>query len=82
MAPHSTFFDVLAVAVMDAPSVVAKAGVAQVPGWGKLVQMTQPILVDRSDPNSRHNTIKQITDRAEGAENPGWQQVELISPAL
>lgn len=79
MAPHSTFFDVLAVAVMDAPSVVAKAGVAQVPGWGKLVQMTQPILVDRSDPNSRHNTIKQITDRAEGAENPGWQQV-LIFP--
>jgi len=38
--------------------------------------MSQPVLVHRSDTNSRQNTIKQISERAEGE---GWQQV-LIFP--
>lgn len=76
VAPHSTFFDALAVCVMGAPSVVAKAETSTVPFWGSLIQYTQPVLVHRSDTNSRQNTIKQISERSEGG---GWQQV-LIFP--
>lgn len=78
VAPHSTFFDALAVAVMGAPSVVAKAETSNIPFWGDLIRFTQPVLVHRSDTNSRQTTIKQISQRAEGAEE-GWQQV-LIFP--
>lgn len=76
VAPHSTFFDALAVAVMGAPSVVAKAETSTIPFWGSLISYTQPVLVHRSDTNSRQNTIKQISERSEGT---GWQQV-LIFP--
>ena len=79
VAPHSTFFDALAVAVMWAPSVVAKAETSTIPFWGDLIRFTQPVLVHRSDTNSRQTTIKQISQRAEGAESEGWQQV-LIFP--
>jgi len=76
VAPHSTFFDALAVAVMGAPSVVAKAETSSIPFWGSLIKYTQPVLVHRTDTNSRLNTIKQISERSEGE---GWQQV-LIFP--
>lgn len=76
VAPHSTFFDALAVAVMGAPSVVAKAETSSIPFWGSLIKYTQPVLVHRTDTNSRLSTIKQISERSEGE---GWQQV-LIFP--
>ena len=38
VAPHSTFFDALAVAVMGAPSVVAKAETKHVPFFGSLIR--------------------------------------------
>jgi len=76
VAPHSTFFDSLAVCVMGAPSVVAKAETSSIPFWGSLIKYTQPVLVHRTDVNSRLNTIKQIVERSEGQ---GWQQV-LIFP--
>ena len=38
VAPHSTFFDALAVAVMGAPSVVAKAETKNVPFFGSLIR--------------------------------------------
>jgi len=76
VAPHSTFFDALAVCVMGAPSVVAKAETSSIPFWGSLIKYTQPVLVHRTDINSRQNTIKQISERSEGE---GWQQV-LIFP--
>ena len=76
VAPHSTFFDSLPVVLMGAPSVVAKAETTSIPFWGAIIKMTQPVLVHRSDTNSRQTTIKHISDRAEGE---GWQQV-LIFP--
>jgi len=76
VAPHSTFFDSLPVVLMLAPSVVAKAETTEIPFWGAIIKMSQPVLVHRGDTNSRQNTIKQISDRAEGE---GWQQV-LIFP--
>ena len=78
VAPHSSFFDSLPVVLMGAPSVVAKAETTSIPFWGAIIKMTQPVLVHRSDTNSRQNTIRHITERAEG---DGWQQV-LIFPEV
>ena len=43
VAPHSTFFDALAVAVMGAPSVVAKAETKNVPFFGSLIRCVMPL---------------------------------------
>jgi len=77
VAPHSSFFDALAVVIMGAPSVVAKAETSAIPFWGSLIKYTQPVLVHRNDPNSRQNTIRQIVARSNQADD--WQQV-LIFP--
>ena len=47
VAPHSSFFDALAVVIMGAPSVVAKAETSAIPFWGSLIKYTQPVLVHR-----------------------------------
>ncbi|KAJ8713716.1 hypothetical protein PYW07_014086 [Mythimna separata] len=77
MAPHSTFFDAIAIVCLGAPSVVAKADTARLPFIGQLINYTQPVYVWRDDPNSRQNTIKEIIERATSKEN--WPQV-LIFP--
>lgn len=77
VAPHSSFFDALAVIIMGAPSVVAKAETSAIPFWGSIIRYTQPVLVHRNDPNSRQNTIRQIVERSD--KNESWQQV-LIFP--
>jgi len=77
VAPHSTFFDALCVIMLGAPSVVAKVETSSVPFWGSLIKYTQPVLVHRSDPNSRQNTIKHIKERCWS--DVDWQQV-LIFP--
>jgi len=77
VAPHSTFFDALAVAVMGAPSVVAKAETKNVPFFGSLIRYTQPLLVHRTDPDSRKKTLDTMKERS--LEGKGWQQV-LIFP--
>jgi len=77
VAPHSTFFDALAVAVMGAPSVVAKAETKNVPFFGSLIRYTQPLLVHRTDPDSRKKTLDTMKERS--VEGKGWQQV-LIFP--
>ncbi|XP_053606195.1 lysophosphatidylcholine acyltransferase isoform X1 [Plodia interpunctella] len=77
MAPHSSFFDAIAIVVLGAPSVVAKADTARLPFIGQLINYTQPVYVWRDDPNSRQNTIKEIIERATSKED--WPQV-LIFP--
>uniref|UniRef100_A0A2A4K8A0 EF-hand domain-containing protein n=1 Tax=Heliothis virescens TaxID=7102 RepID=A0A2A4K8A0_HELVI len=77
MAPHSTFFDAIAIVCLGAPSVVAKADTARLPFIGQLINYTQPVYVWRDDPNSRQNTIKEIIERATSKED--WPQV-LIFP--
>ncbi|CAG4946516.1 unnamed protein product [Parnassius apollo] len=77
MAPHSSFFDAIAIVCLGAPSVVAKADTARLPFIGQLINYTQPVYVWRDDPNSRQNTIKEIIERATSKEN--WPQV-LIFP--
>lgn len=77
VAPHSTYFDALAVAVMGAPSVVAKYETSSLPFWGSLIKYTQPLLVRRTDPDSRKTTVRTMKERSE--KGKGWQQV-LIFP--
>nr|XP_032520458.1 lysophosphatidylcholine acyltransferase [Danaus plexippus plexippus] len=77
MAPHSSFFDAIAIVCLGAPSVVAKADTARLPFIGQLINYTQPVYVWRDDPNSRQNTIKEIIERATSKED--WPQV-LIFP--
>jgi len=77
VAPHSTYFDALAVTVMGAPSVVAKYETSSLPFWGSLIKYTQPLLVRRTDPDSRKNTMRTMKERSE--KGAGWQQI-LIFP--
>ncbi|XP_045766867.1 lysophosphatidylcholine acyltransferase isoform X1 [Maniola jurtina] len=77
IAPHSSYFDAIAIVCLGAPSVVAKADTARLPFIGQLINYTQPVYVWRDDPNSRQNTIKEIIERATSKED--WPQV-LIFP--
>jgi len=76
VAPHSSFFDGLAVMAMEGPSVVAKSAVSSVPFWGSLIRLAQPVLVHRTDPDSRQNTIRQIVERS--SPGSGWQQIFIF----
>uniref|UniRef100_A0A1B6DYU8 Phospholipid/glycerol acyltransferase domain-containing protein n=1 Tax=Clastoptera arizonana TaxID=38151 RepID=A0A1B6DYU8_9HEMI len=76
-SPHSTFFDILPVVYMGAPSPVTRVENLSIPLFGKLINYTQPVYVWREDPNSRQKTIQQIIARAKSKLN--WSQV-LIFP--
>lgn len=77
VAPHSSFFDGIAVIASGMPSTVSRAENVSVPIFGTILRALQPVLVSRVDPDSRRNTINEITKRAtSGGE---WPQV-LIFP--
>ncbi|KAK2721351.1 hypothetical protein QYM36_003582 [Artemia franciscana] len=77
LAPHSSVYDSLVVFFLGSPSIVAKEEVKKLPFFGKLVNFTQPIYVDREDPNSRLKTIQEMVRRATSEDS--WQQT-LIFP--
>ncbi|VEN45569.1 unnamed protein product [Callosobruchus maculatus] len=77
LAPHSSFVDSIAMVIMGGPSIVAKAETARIPFFGKLINFTQPVYVWRDDPDSRHNTIREIVQRA--TSDLDWPQI-LIFP--
>lgn len=76
-APHSTFFDAIAVVVAGLPSVVAASHNVQIPLAGKCLLYTQPVLVKREDPNSRKTTRNEILTRV--LSKMKWPQI-LIFP--
>ncbi|XP_038197421.1 lysophosphatidylcholine acyltransferase 2B-like [Arvicola amphibius] len=76
-APHSTFFDAIAVVVAGLPSVVAASHNVQIPLAGKCLLSTQPVLVKREDPNSRKSTRNEILTRV--LSKMKWPQI-LIFP--
>ena len=63
VAPHSGFFDVLFVTYMNFLSIVGRSGADKVMLFGNLTRMCQPIIVDRDNPSSRSDSIKQIIER-------------------
>ncbi|XP_068116933.1 lysophosphatidylcholine acyltransferase 2 isoform X3 [Hyperolius riggenbachi] len=77
VAPHSSFFDAIAVITSGMPSILSRIENLSVPIFGSILYSLQPILVSRTDPHSRRNTINDLTKRA--TSQGEWPQV-LIFP--
>ncbi|XP_014833185.1 PREDICTED: lysophosphatidylcholine acyltransferase 2 [Poecilia mexicana] len=77
VAPHSAFFDAIACLVSGLPSTVSRVENLATPVFGRIIRCFQPVLVSRTDPDSRKNTILAIESRAKSEGR--WPQV-LIFP--
>ncbi|CAO2639041.1 Lysophosphatidylcholine acyltransferase 2B [Lemmus lemmus] len=75
-APHSTFFDAIAVVVAGLPSVVSASHNVRIPLAGKCLLSTQPVLVKREDPNSRKTTRNEILSRV--LSTMKWPQILIF----
>ncbi|XP_030437257.1 lysophosphatidylcholine acyltransferase 2 isoform X1 [Gopherus evgoodei] len=76
-APHSSFFDGIVCILAGLPSFVSRLENLSAPVFGTILRSLQPVLVSRLDPDSRRNTINEITKRATSGGQ--WPQV-LIFP--
>ncbi|XP_061450030.1 lysophosphatidylcholine acyltransferase 2 isoform X3 [Rhineura floridana] len=76
-APHSSFFDGILCILAGLPSTVSRQENLLVPIFGRILRALQPVTVSRVDPDSRRNTINEITRRATSGEQ--WPQI-LIFP--
>ena len=63
LAPHSSYFDVLGIVYLNFPSVIGRAGSENVPLFGYLTKLTQPLIVDRDSASSRSSVVKTIIER-------------------
>ncbi|XP_004535128.1 lysophosphatidylcholine acyltransferase [Ceratitis capitata] len=77
VAPHSSYVDSIIVVTTGPPSIVAKRETSDIPLLGKIINFAQPIYVQREDPNSRQNTIREIVDRARSEDE--WPQVVIFA---
>ncbi|XP_019629196.1 PREDICTED: lysophosphatidylcholine acyltransferase 2-like [Branchiostoma belcheri] len=76
-APHSTYFDIITIFIGEGlASGVSRKENSTIPLIGALTTSTQPVLVDREDPNSRRNTIGEIKRRAQSG--GAWPQVIIF----
>lgn len=76
-APHSSFFDTVAAMLGNpVPSAVVRSKSKGMFFLGTILNFTQPVYVKRSDPNSRQNTVREITRRATSKEP--WSQVIIF----
>ncbi|XP_069724458.1 lysophosphatidylcholine acyltransferase 2-like isoform X1 [Phaenicophaeus curvirostris] len=76
-APHSSFFDAIISALTGMPSMVSRAENLSTPVIGTILSSLQPVSVSRQDPDSRKNTVTEITKRA--LSKGQWPQL-LIFP--
>ncbi|XP_032557265.1 lysophosphatidylcholine acyltransferase 2 [Chiroxiphia lanceolata] len=76
-APHSSFFDAIVCALTGMPSIVSRAENLSTPVFGTILSSLQPVAVSRQDPDSRKNTVAEITKRA--LSRGQWPQI-LIFP--
>ncbi|NWI88975.1 PCAT2 acyltransferase, partial [Pitta sordida] len=72
-APHSSFFDAIICALTGMPSIVSRAENLSTPVFGTILSSLQPVAVFRQDPDSRKNTVTEITKRA--LSRGQWPQV-------
>ncbi|KAH8287633.1 hypothetical protein KR054_010895 [Drosophila jambulina] len=77
VAPHSSYVDSILVVASGPPSIVAKRETADIPLLGRIINYAQPIYVQREDPNSRQNTIRDIVARARSTDD--WPQVVIFA---
>ena len=64
VAPHSSFFDAIAVFCCGFPYFINRIENKAIPFLGKCIQFRQSIFVNREEPNSRQKTVEEITKRA------------------
>lgn len=57
---HTTPVDVIIMGSLFKPCMVAKSALRSVPFLGRTFDLLGTIYVDRSDPNSKHNTVESI----------------------
>ncbi|XP_038662674.1 lysophosphatidylcholine acyltransferase 2 isoform X1 [Scyliorhinus canicula] len=76
VAPHSTFFDAVVNIVAEMPSIVSRAENADIPLFGCLLRCSQPVLVSRTETNSRKKTVEEITKRAQSKGK--WPQLMIF----
>lgn len=76
-APHTTFFDGLVVYFARIPYVISRVENLGVPFLGNLLRLSQAVLIDRDDPDSRTKTSKEIMRRVTSTDP--WQQF-LVFP--
>ncbi|CAI5738129.1 unnamed protein product [Hyaloperonospora brassicae] len=67
---HLTFFDGLYLFTLLSPSIAMKADVAKLPLLGRVVQMTEPILIDRGTAEGRKRAMQDITAHVLEATRP------------
>ncbi|XP_017493384.1 PREDICTED: lysophosphatidylcholine acyltransferase 1-like, partial [Rhagoletis zephyria] len=61
-APHTSLFDVLAGVAFNAPSSVAKADIIDIPLFGNIFKLSDPVLVERDSANSRQDVFKKVAE--------------------
>uniref|UniRef100_A0A8C4ZKD2 Lysophosphatidylcholine acyltransferase 1 n=1 Tax=Gadus morhua TaxID=8049 RepID=A0A8C4ZKD2_GADMO len=75
MAPHSTYFDAIPV-TMTMSSIVTKLESMSIPVWGTLISYIRPVLVFRTDQDSRRKTVEEIKRRAHSSGQ--WPQIMIF----
>ena len=76
VAPHYGFTDSLLFVYLNFTNCVARYGTEQVPLFGPLVKMCQPIIVNREKYDSRSDTVQKIIERANSKLN--WSPTVLF----
>ncbi|OTF76027.1 lysophosphatidylcholine acyltransferase 1-like protein [Euroglyphus maynei] len=61
MAPHTSLFDILAGVALQSPSSVAKADIVNIPLFGNIFKLSDPVLVERDSKHSRHDVFKKVS---------------------
>ena len=64
VAPHSSFFDAIAVFSAGFPYFINRSENINIPFLGKCIRFRQAVFVSRLDPNSRQKTVEEIERRA------------------
>ncbi|KAH7472302.1 hypothetical protein PRIC2_005102 [Phytophthora ramorum] len=67
---HLTFFDGLYLFTLLSPSIAMKTDVANLPLISRIVQMIQPILIDRGTPQGRKRAMNDITAHVADPKQP------------
>jgi len=77
VAPHSSFLDSFVAMWTGIPSPVAAIALRKMPLIGRMIDYTQPVYVQREDPESRKNTIEEIVRRSWSPE-VDWRQIMIF----
>ncbi|XP_064466466.1 lysophosphatidylcholine acyltransferase 1-like isoform X2 [Ornithodoros turicata] len=75
VGPHSSLLDGVVVLLLGGLSPVTKAASEYIPFFGTILNFIQPVYVKRNDPNSRQNTVREITRRATSKD---WSQIIIF----